>query len=188
MSQAVGTVDPVVKPPRRRAFVRLQRQEQWRNLALILPALILMLVFYVYPMVLLFIRSITSAETGGLTIDNYRHLLDTPAYSKVLINTMRISLSVTIVTFVLGYPTAYLLNSIPSNVRNLLLICVLIPFWTSILVRTYAWMVLFQRKGILNTVLLQTGLISDPLELMFNAFGVHVGICLLYTSPSPRDS
>jgi putative spermidine/putrescine transport system permease protein len=176
MSEIAGTGERAVTAPDRRVFVRLQRQEQWRNITLVLPAIILMLVFYVYPMASLFVRSVTAPETGGFTVEHYRHLMETPAYSKVLVNTLRISFTVTLVTFVLGYPLAYLLNSLPANKRNLLLIGVLIPFWTSILVRTYAWMVLFQRQGVLNTVLIQAGLTDEPLELTFNAFGVHIGM------------
>jgi ABC-type spermidine/putrescine transport system permease subunit I len=85
-------------------------------------------------------------------------------------------LTVTGITFLLGYPTAYLINSQPADRRNLMLIAVLIPFWTSILVRTYAWMVLLQRRGALNTLLVQFGLIQEPLELMYNRFGVLVGM------------
>jgi len=176
MTEAAGTATRIKAAPDERIFARLQRREQLRNILLVAPTVIMMLVLYVYPMIMLFTRSVTSPETGGFTIESYQHLLETPAYSQVLVNTLRIAFSVTVVTFVLGYPTAYLLNDLPASKRNLLMICVLVPFWTSILVRTYAWMVLFQRKGALNTILMQVGLVNEPLELMFNSFGVHVGM------------
>jgi putative spermidine/putrescine transport system permease protein len=83
---------------------------------------------------------------------------------------------VTLFCFLLGYPIAYLLCTLPSRSSNLLMILVLLPFWTSLLVRTTAWVVLLQKEGVINSLLLALGVISAPLDLMFNRFGVVIAM------------
>jgi putative spermidine/putrescine transport system permease protein len=85
-------------------------------------------------------------------------------------------LVVTLWCLVLGYPLAYKLASLPARVSNLLLILVLLPFWTSLLVRTGAWVVLLQREGLVNDALLALRLIEQPLQLVYNRFGVYVAM------------
>jgi ABC-type spermidine/putrescine transport system permease subunit I len=111
-----------------------------------------------------------------LTLKHYSHFFEVPAYQKVLISTFKIALIVTLITLFIGYPVAYLMASTQARTSNLLMIMVLLPFWMSILVRSYAWMVLLGKHGFINNVLMNVGLISSPLELMFNWFGVTVGM------------
>ena len=94
----------------------------------------------------------------------------------VLVRTLWISGVVTLLCLALGYPLAYLLASLPQGPANLLLICVLLPFWTSLLVRTTAWVVLLQREGVVNAALLGAGLIEAPLPMIFNRFAVYVAM------------
>jgi len=94
----------------------------------------------------------------------------------VLIRTIEISVLVTLICFLLGLPVAYLLATLPTAKSNLLLILVLLPFWTSLLVRTTAWLVLLQSQGLLNGAGLWLGLWSEPLELIRNRFGVYVAM------------
>jgi len=90
--------------------------------------------------------------------------------------TFGISAVVTLVCLVLAYPVAYLLATVPARLGNLLMILVLLPFWTSVLVRTAAWMVLLQREGIVNGILRRAGIISDPLQLIHNRTGVYIAM------------
>src|SRR6185369_5434738 len=90
--------------------------------------------------------------------------------------TFGISLVVTVLCLILGYPVAYLLASLPTRTSNLLLIVVLLPFWTSVLVRTTAWVVLLQREGIINGLLVGTGILSAPVQLVYNRVGVYVAM------------
>ena len=85
-----------------------------------------------------------------------------------LLNTFKMSISVTLICLILGYPVAYLLANLPSRVSNLLMIMVVLPFFTAILVRTYAWMVILGRNGLINQFLMEWGFISSPLKLMHN--------------------
>ncbi len=92
-------------------------------------------------------------------------------YVPLLLRTFEISLTVAIICLLLGYPTAYVLTRLPPFVAGLLMIAVLLPFWTSLLVRTTAWIIILQGSGPLNGVLQVLGIIEQPLELIFNRFG-----------------
>lgn len=83
---------------------------------------------------------------------------------------------VTVLCLVLAYPVAYLLATVPARLANLLMVLVLLPFWTSVLVRTTAWMVLLQREGIVNGILRRVGLIDDPVQLIHNRTGVYIAM------------
>jgi len=99
-----------------------------------------------------------------------------PQYLKILLTTFKIAFFTSVICFILGYPLAYLLSSVNRKTSGLLLIFILFPFWTSILVRTYAWMIILGRNGILNNLLIRSGFLSVPLDLMYNLFGVLVGM------------
>ncbi len=99
-----------------------------------------------------------------------------PIYIEVLIRTIGISLAVTALCLILGYPLAYLLASVDERTSRLLMMFVLLPFWTSLLVRTTAWLVLLQGSGVVNSLLQWVGLISTPMELVHNRIGVFVAM------------
>ncbi|MGX5659950.1 ABC transporter permease [Castellaniella ginsengisoli] len=101
---------------------------------------------------------------------------DTSAFQEIFSRTFVISLVVTLITLALGYPLAYWITRLPKRRANLVLICILIPFWTSVLVRIAAWVVLLQREGLINSALGSLGLISEPLPLLFNRLGVYVAM------------
>ena len=97
-------------------------------------------------------------------------------YNKTWIKTFKVSLLVTFFCLILGYPISYLLATLPLKYSNLLMICVLLPFWTSLLVRTVAWMVMLQQKGVLNNLLVMSNLIADEnrWQLMYNQTAVII--------------
>lgn len=97
-------------------------------------------------------------------------------YVNVLLKTLAITAGITFLCMLLGYPLAYMLATLPAKVSNLLMILVLLPFWTSLLVRTTAWMVILQSNGVLNSALLKLGLIAQPLDLMFNMWGTVIAM------------
>jgi putative spermidine/putrescine transport system permease protein len=97
-------------------------------------------------------------------------------YVDIFLRTFWIGFVVTALCLLLGYPLAYKLASLPVRISNLLLILVLLPFWTSLLVRTGAWVVLLQREGAINDLLIALGLVSQPLQLVYNRFGVYVAM------------
>ena len=101
---------------------------------------------------------------------------DQAIYVDVLLRTFGMSLVVTVVCLLMGFPLAYLMASLPARTANLLLIFVLLPFWTSILVRVAAWIVLLQAEGLVNQALRSIGLIDQPLQLVFNSTGVYIAM------------
>lgn len=139
---------------------------------LLLPCLVLA-VFFVWPMTLVVLRSFTDPT---LNIDNYVEIFSRPAYLRVLRNTLEVAATVTALCLLIGYPVAAVIAGFRGGLLNLCFALILIPFWTSTVIRTYAWMVLFQRKGVLNGFLQQLGLVDKPLELMHNFIGVQIGM------------
>ncbi len=146
---------------------------QLAGLALVLPLLLYLVVLYALPVAGMMLRSVTEPHW---TIDNFAELVSAPVYAKVLWITVRISLVVTVAVLLLGYPVAYLLARLPPARSNLLMILVLLPFWSSILVRSYAWMVLLGRTGIINQLLQWLGVIDTPLKLLNTTLAVYVAM------------
>jgi putative spermidine/putrescine transport system permease protein len=101
---------------------------------------------------------------------------DQAIYVSIIIRTVYISLSITCLCLVIGFPLAYFMATSTLRVRNLLMIGLLLVFWTSLLVRTLSWILVLQNKGVVNSILLSCGLISQPLELVFNRIGVYVAM------------
>jgi ABC-type spermidine/putrescine transport system permease subunit I len=142
----------------------------WLPLA---PALVFLAVFFVYPLLRMIALSFGASE-GPLA--HYSAILTSPVYMTVLGLTFKTALGVTAWCVVLGVPTAYLLAHVEGRWRNILLVAVALPFLTSILIRTYAWMALLGRNGVVNQILQWTGLTDSPVRLMHNEFGVYVGM------------
>ncbi|MGE3147913.1 MAG: ABC transporter permease, partial [Pseudorhodoplanes sp.] len=140
---------------------------------LILPAALLLVVVFGYPVVWLLMRSFSDPQWG---LQNFEVLLTRPVYLKTLWNTVAISGTVTLVCAVLGYPLAYSMANGSELTKRLLLFAVLIPFWTSILVRAFAWVVLLQRQGLVNSIMINLGIISDPLVMLHNRTGTLIGM------------
>lgn len=141
----------------------------WAWLAV--PGLLFLVVFFLVPLARMGARSFTDPSP-----ENYRVFLDSPVYVRVLWTTLRTSLIVTAVCLLIGYPYAYVMHHAGPKTRAALTVLVLVPFWSSLLVRTYAWTVLLQDSGIINSVLRDLGLIREPIQLMRNTLGVTIGM------------
>lgn len=151
------------------------QQERTVNLALSLPAILAIGVVVFLPILWLGWMSFFDAA-GQLTWENYARIWKSDLYLATFVVTFEIGFAVTLLCALLGYPLAYTLTRLPSTAAAIGMVCVLIPFWTAILVRTYAWLVLLQRKGVINSVLLQSGLIDEPLQLAHNMTGSIIGM------------
>ena len=150
-----------------------ERRETLRHLLVLSPALLVLAVLFAYPLLGIVHRSVYK---GGYTLDLYRQIFRVPVYLQVLVATFKVSALVTIVCLALGYPLAYVLATRRPRTAQLLMIVVVLPFFTSIIVRTYAWMVLLGRNGIVNQYLTVLGLIDKPLPLLYNQAGVVIGM------------
>ena len=141
--------------------------------ALLLPLIAYLGVFYAYPIAAMMFRS---AGEPYWTIQHFAKLFREGIYLHVMWMTAEVAAVVTIAALVLGYPVAYLLARLDRAKSNLLLILVLVPFWTSVLVRTYAWMVLLGRQGVVNQFLLAIGAIDQPLRLLNTTFALYIAM------------
>jgi putative spermidine/putrescine transport system permease protein len=153
---------------------RLHRRQLLGYLGLLSLAVTLLAVLFVYPIGRIIYTSFLI--DGSFSLDHYRRIIEVDAYLRVLRTTLTIGFQVTVVCLLLGYPLAYFLASVPTRWQRILIILVLVPFWTSFLVRTYAWMVLLQRRGVVNDWLMTLGLTSEPIQMMYNRMGVLVGM------------
>ena len=140
---------------------------------LIAPAVIFLLLVFVYPLLTLIPVSINFPK---ISLENYAKLFTVSLYSVVIFKTLWIGALVTIICLALGYPVAFTISNLRPKLVGIFLIPVILPFWTSLLVRTYAWMVILQRKGMVNEFLQKIGLISKPITLLYNEFSVIVGM------------
>jgi ABC-type spermidine/putrescine transport system permease subunit I len=136
----------------------------------VLPALLFTAVVFIAPLASVIGRSVW---TDHFTVESYRSVLGSTLFQKVLVNTLSISFTSTFVALLFAYPMAYHMAKQTAQRRALLMTIVLIPFWTSILVKSYAFMIILGRNGIVNTGLGHFGF--EPLPLLFNRFGVIVG-------------
>lgn len=140
---------------------------------LLVPSIGLLIIFFLVPMLRILGFSFFDP---GFTLKHYQRIFQADVYIQVLGRTLLVALVVAGVCLVLGYPVSYLLASQPNKIANILLILVLIPLWTSVLVRTYSWMVLLGREGLLNQILLYFNLISNPLTILYTSKAVILGM------------
>src|SRR5471030_3451198 len=157
---------PPPRPARWRAWLRPG--------AMSAPIIVLLLVMLVYPVGQLLLLSVHNES--GFTLVEYKRLFASSVYVDVLLITLKISLWTTFFSVLTGYPIAYLISSLTRERKNRLLFWVLLSFWTSFLVRTFAWVVLLGRNGVINQVLLGLGIIDRPLSLLYNFSAVIVGM------------
>ena len=151
----------------------LARLREERFGLLVLPALVLIAAVFAYPVFWLLLRSFSDPAWGP---QNYETALGKFIYLKVFWNTISIAGATTFFCLLLGFPTAYSMVHASPLFKRLLIFVVLIPFWTSILVRTFAWMILLQPNGLLNDMMIGIGLLEMPMDLIFNRTGVLIGM------------
>lgn len=137
-------------------------------------------VFVLVPGLMVVGISFLTRDTGSFfawppTLAHYKELVD-PVYAKVLGNSLLYSLNTTLLCLGIGYPFAWCLSRAPGHRRPLLLMMVIIPFWTSSLIRTYALVILLKANGIINAVLTGSGIVSEPVSMLYTDFAVYVGL------------
>jgi ABC-type spermidine/putrescine transport system permease subunit I len=162
------TVVAISALPRRRVL-----SQRLTPILLVAPLAIYMVAFYALPLLSMLARSVTDP---GWTLANYRRLASDAVFLEVFWTTLRTALIVTLGALLLGYPVALALMRLRHGAATFVLIVVLLPFWTSVLVRSYAWMVLLGRKGLVNEALISAGLIDAPLKLLNTPLAVHIAM------------
>lgn len=151
-----------------------------KSFALIMPIIIWMGLFFVVPLFLVvFVSFLTRGQYGNieykLTFNNYARIFN-PLYLKIFWNSLVSAFLITLICLVLGYPFAYIIGRTPKDVKAVLLMLIILPFWTNSLVRTYAWIILLRSEGIVNSYLMKFGIIHAPLHLLYNEASVMLGM------------
>jgi putative spermidine/putrescine transport system permease protein len=140
---------------------------------LILPAFLLMTAFYVAPIAQVLAISFTEPAPG---LGNYERLFTSESVQRVIVTTLRICVLTTAIALLLGYVLAYRIALASAAAQRWWILAVLVPLWISVLVRAFAWVTLLRRQGLVNESLLGAGLIAEPLALVWNEFGIVVGM------------
>jgi len=154
------------------ATVRCSARSVSAPLVLAAPPLLFMLAFYAVPVLSMLLRSVSDPVW---TLSHYASLTGDTVFLKVFCNTLYTSLIVTLGTLVLGYPVALSLVRAPRW-APFILVLILLPFWTSVLVRSYAWMVLMGRHGIINEALLVIGIVNQPLRILNTPLATQIAM------------
>lgn len=146
----------------------------------ILPVSLWMLAFFIVPLLLILVVSFcTRGETGDIifkfTLSNYERMFN-KLYLVIFLKSLMVSVFTTLICLIFGYPFAFIIARANKKIKPLLLLLIILPFWTNSLVRTYAMIILLRTEGILNTFLLNIGLIKEPLKLMYNNAAVMIGM------------
>ena len=152
-----------------------RRAPAWLRPALMAaPLVLLFVVLLVLPVGQLLLLSVYS--DGAFSLAKYRQLFESSVYVDVILITLKISLWTTLLAVVAGYPVAYLISSMDRDRKARWVFWVLLSFWTSFLVRTFAWIVMLGRKGVINELLTDLGLRDAPVEIIYNFVGVMIGM------------
>ena len=172
-------------------------QTHWRELTIAVPYLWL-LVFFLVPFFIVLKISLAEsliasppfspliewAEGEALRIriifDNFAWLLEDELYVQTYLNSLKISTVSTVLCLLIGYPIAYAIVRAPPGARHILLLLIILPFWTSFLLRVYAWIGILADRGTINNFLMWTGVIDQPVRLLYSEFAVYLGIVYSY--------
>src|SRR5215471_20885585 len=132
------------------------------------PALLWTVLLFIVPLLAMLALSFTDRGTGAFTVDNYAGFLGRSdgAFADALVNSIEVTLTVTVVSILLAYPIAYILAyHTPARWQRTLLVALILPFWTSYVIRSYSWLVVLSKNGIVNQLLLSLGAFAEPVEL-----------------------
>ena len=155
-----------------------------RAFGILLPCIFWIGVFFLLPLVFMAIYSFLERGLYGgvswiFTWNNYTRFVD-PLYLKILLRTFSISFLTTVILLLVGYPMAYRIAMSDKRWRNILLFLVILPFWTSDLIRTYAWMLILRDTGLLNNLLQYLHIIREPLTLLYTEGAILMGLAYVY--------
>jgi spermidine/putrescine transport system permease protein len=142
---------------------------------LVAPALVWTLLFFVLPLIAMAALSLTSQQ-GGVGIGNYLGFAENPVYRQALINSLEVTAIVTLLSVLLAYPFAWILaEMVPARWQRIVLLCAVLPFWTSYVVRSYSWLLVLAKNGVVNEALVAFRLVSAPLQLANTRMATIIG-------------
>jgi len=156
----------------------------WKAWALLAPMVLWLVLFVVVPGIILFVYSFCERdEVGGVifsfSLDNYRRVFD-PIYLRIFARSIGYAAITTLLCGIVGYPVAYYIARAGQELRNKLLLLVMVPFWTSFLIRTYAWITILKQEGLLNSLVQALGVNVGPFNLLYTPTAVVIGLVYAY--------
>ncbi len=178
----------------RQLFKRLTPGPRWFVIA---PPYVWMLIFFAIPFLIVLqisfakpmiasppyselIERVGNEINMTLNLNNYKALIDDSKYLGAYLSSMKISAISTLICLLIGYPIAYAIVKLPSTVRNVALMLVILPSWTSFLIRIYAWIGILKENGLFNNFLKYIGLIDEPLKILYTPTAIYIGIVYAY--------
>ncbi|MBE0410214.1 MAG: ABC transporter permease, partial [Anaerolineales bacterium] len=159
----------------------IRRHPSLRAWLLLSPAALYLIIFFMAPLGIVFVYSFLERGLYGgviwnFTLENFQRVFD-PLYFNTFLRSIYIALVTTVISLILGYPLAYFIATREPGKRNILILLLMIPFWTNFLIRTYAWLTILRtHTGLVNISLISMGLISEPLPLFGNDFAIILGL------------
>ena len=181
MSGEVAARTPVNAPPATNRPVQARWAVRLRGTVLVLPGVAWLSLFFVVPLAIIFVVSLGQRDAldridlSRPSLDNYARVFD-PVFLPTFLNSIRFAAITTVLSLAIGYPIAYWISRYGGRRKALLLILVMLPFWTSYLIRTYSWMIILRDNGVLNSLLQSVGLTHEPLILMNTDLSVILGM------------
>ena len=176
-------MEETIEAPKKRKFSllkQLRENASSQGLALVSPTFLYLAIFMLIPLLLVVILSFLSRGPYGnvvfkVSLDNYARLVD-PLYLRILGYSLWAALLTTVVCILVGYPLAMFIARAPARQRSLLLFLILVPFWTNFIIRIYAWIMILRTEGLLNSLLLNLGLVNVPLDILYTPLAVQIGM------------
>lgn len=164
-----------MRPTERTGLTAWERQQRGLTVSLLSGPVLIMIVLFILPILVLVWMSFGGGSRTGWGLRGYESLLQ-PVYLRLLGFTLQLALLTTVICALLAYPLAYLMVNIKSRFTQWMAMTLFIALWLSFLARTFSWIIILQRRGVVNNFLLGTGLIDQPLELVYNQTGVYIGM------------
>ncbi|MEK5234892.1 ABC transporter permease [Paenibacillus sp. FSL L8-0470] len=149
-----------------------------RAMYLLLPGLLFLAAFMLVPITLTIAS--TFVQDGKLTLEGYLHFFRDGYFNRILLTTLRVSVVTTLVCMLLGYPAAYYISRASARKKSLLLALSIFPLLTSPVVRSFSWMIILGKKGLINSFLVNTGLIGKPLDILYTPTAMMIGLVHLF--------
>lgn len=171
-----GSLEPPPEPA-----LRARAGDRLRNALLVLPGLGWLVLFFVVPLGFIVVVSLGRRDElqriilDPLTLENYEQVFN-PVFLPTIIQSLYLATATTVLCLLIGFPIAYWISRYGGRRKTLLLILVMLPFWTSYLIRTYAWMIVLRDQGVVNQALQAVGLTQEPLILLYTDFSVILGM------------
>ena len=195
----VETVGQTKRLPQRLKAINFYSiiQSRWKTVVIIIPFSWL-LIFFLAPFFIVAKISLSELTISSqpfsnmiewidgtvitirLVFDNFIYIFDDPLYAKTYVNSLKIASISTIIALLIGYPIAYAIARSGPVAKQLLLFAIILPFWTSFLLRVYAWMGLLADQGTINNLMISLGIIETPIRMLYTEFAVYIGIVYTY--------